>query len=81
MNKDSVFNMKKDELLEELINELLDQKLEEYDDTVRQIEKSIGSTRNAYISDLKGIVTTIEDLLTQLPNRDNIVHIVKGKVQ
>lgn len=74
-------NFNKDIELEKLIESLLSEKLIEYDDIVKQIELTIGKERADYIEDLKGISTTIEDLLNELPNKDGEIKIVNGKVQ
>lgn len=71
-----------DEQFAELIESLLDQKLAEYDDITRAITKETDKTERAeLIEDLKGIATTINDLLGQLPDREPTIHIVNGKVQ
>jgi hypothetical protein len=74
-------NFNRDIALEELINTLISEKLIEYDDIVKQIKLTIGQERADYIEDLKGISTIIEDLLSELPNKDGEIKIVNGKVQ
>jgi hypothetical protein len=68
--------------LEKLINKLVDQYLKEYDDLTRRIAKEVNPTERAeLIQDLRGVATTIEDLLNELPNREPEIYIVDGKVQ
>jgi len=74
-------NVKKDEILTELIESLLDEKLKELDDITRQITRTSGRERADLIEDLKGVSTTIEDLLNELPEREPEIKIVNGLVQ
>jgi hypothetical protein len=69
-------------LIESLIESVLDQKLKEYDDVTRAITREADPTERAHlIEDLRGISTTIQDLLGELPDRNPTIHIVDGKVQ
>lgn len=71
----------KKELIE-LIESMLDQKLNEYDDLVRAITKEVDTKEKAeLIEDLKGISTTITDLINELPEREPEIKIVNGLVQ
>jgi hypothetical protein len=61
---------------------LVDQYLKEYDDLTRRIAKEVNPTERAeLIQDLRGVATTIEDLLNELPNRAPEIYIIDGKVQ
>lgn len=80
--KSTELSLEKDRVMEQLISDLLDEKLDEFDDTIRAIQKeSNKKEKEALIEDLKGISTTIEDLLAELPDRAPTIHIVNGKVQ
>lgn len=68
-----------DELYNAMIEELIDTKLTEYDDVCRAISRSYGKEKADYIEDAKGIMTTIEDLLSELD--ENPVIIITEKAQ
>lgn len=68
-----------EELFNQLIEDLINEKLTEYDDLVRAAQRSLGRERSDYLEDAKGVMTTIEDLLTQLDG--DMIRITTEKAQ
>jgi len=71
----------KDLELEALIREQIDKYLNIYDDACRQISRHNGAERSYYIELAKESMTTVGDLLTQLPNVDKEIKIYSEKAQ